>query len=127
MNYARIEKLLGQPPGDLRPDTVYRLRGPGFMDLVVEVLPPCIETGGIILSLTHYFEQNGDLCQDPEMVVRLFPPRSTDFLDMVPSTDSRHGRAEAVTVLRAPSDRPQPLLDDLAAQSQRPGTPAGRA
>ena len=26
----------------------------------------------MVLSLCHYFEMNGDLCQDPEMTVRVF-------------------------------------------------------
>ncbi|MCP4486584.1 MAG: hypothetical protein GY820_04580, partial [Gammaproteobacteria bacterium] len=73
-NYGRLEALIGQPFGDLRSDRSYRLRAKGFMDLVVEVLPQCEETGAMVLSLAHYFEQNGDLCQDPEMVVRIFAP-----------------------------------------------------
>ncbi len=73
-NYARLRELIGRPFGDLRSSRSYRLRTPGFMDLVVEVLPQCEETGAMVLSLAHYFEQNGDLCQDPEMVVRIFAP-----------------------------------------------------
>ncbi len=71
-NYARLEALMGQPLCDLRSGRSYRLRAPGFMDLVVEVLPQDPETGAMVLSLAHYFEQNGDLCQDPEMTVRVF-------------------------------------------------------
>ena len=56
------------------------------MDLVVEVLPQCPETGAMVLSLAHYFEQNGDLCQDPEMTVRVFASR-----------EGRHGMVEALT------------------------------
>ena len=56
------------------------------MDLVVEVLPQCPQTGAMVLSMAHYFEQEGDLCQDPEMTVRLFLPRQ-----------GRHGMAEALT------------------------------
>jgi hypothetical protein len=29
----------------------------------------------MVFSLCHYFEENGVLCEDPEMVVRVFPPR----------------------------------------------------
>ena len=65
MNYARIGALMGQPLPDLEFDTVYRLRAPDFMDLTVERLPDCDETGGIVLSLCHYYSLNGDLCQDP--------------------------------------------------------------
>jgi uncharacterized protein YqiB (DUF1249 family) len=101
MNHARIEALLRTPLRNLQPGDVHRLRAGGFMDLVVEVLPPCRETGATVLSLCHYFEQNGDLCQDPEMVVRLFPPGSTAFRVLVPSTDPRHGRAEALIFQQA--------------------------
>ncbi len=71
-NYARLEALMGQPLGDLRGGRSYRRRAPGFMDLVVEVLPQDPEPGAMVLSLCHYFEMNGDLCQDPEMTVRVF-------------------------------------------------------
>ena len=71
-NYARLEALMGQPLCELRSGRSYRLRAPGFMDLVVEVLPQDSETGATVLSLCHYFEMNGDLCQDPEMTVRVF-------------------------------------------------------
>jgi hypothetical protein len=74
-NYRRLEDIIGRPLPDLQSGIVYRLRAEGFMDLVVELLPPCPETGATVLSLAHYFLQNGDLCQDPEMVVRAFPPR----------------------------------------------------
>lgn len=47
------------------------------MDLVVEVLLRCPETGGMVLSLAHYLEQNGDLCQDPELAARAFAPRES--------------------------------------------------
>ena len=71
------------------------------MDLVTERLPDCEETGGLILSLCHYFLLNGDLCQDPEMTVRLFPPGSTAFQHLVPSTDPALGRLEALTLMMA--------------------------
>lgn len=48
----------------------------GFMDLTVERLSHLDEvTGqkGIAISLTHYFEQNGDLCKDPDMVIVVYP------------------------------------------------------
>jgi len=99
--YARLEQLLGQPLPGLRRDRVYRLRAPGFMDLVIEVLPSCEETGGMVLSLVHYFEQNGDLCQDPEMTVRLFHPGMTIFQQLCPSTDPSRGRAEALDFQQA--------------------------
>ena len=90
MNYARLEALMGQPLGDLRSGRSYRLRARGFMDLVVEVLPQCPDTGAMVLSLAHYFEQNGDLCQDPEMTVRVYLPQ-----------DGRDGVAEALSYQQA--------------------------
>jgi hypothetical protein len=89
-NYRRLEALLGHPLPDLRPETVYRLRAEGFMDLVAEVLSRNRETGAVVLSLAHYFEQAGDLCQDPEMVVRAFLP-----------TEGRPGLLEALTFRQA--------------------------
>jgi hypothetical protein len=74
-NYRRLEEIIGRPLPDLESGVVYRLQADGFMDLVVEVLPQDRPTGAMVLSLCHYFEMNGDLCQDPEMVVRAFPPR----------------------------------------------------
>lgn len=100
-HYARLEALLGQPPTELDAGRVHRLRAAGFMDLAIEVLPPCHETSGTVLSLAHYFTHLGDLCQDPEMTVRLFAPGSTAFLSMVPSTDPGRGRAEALTFQQA--------------------------
>ena len=39
----------------------------GFMDLIIEC-----NTKNII-SLTHYYKQNGDLCPDPDMTVKIIP------------------------------------------------------
>lgn len=44
----------------------------GYMDLVYEQLPMMDGVNGLpnqAISIAHYFEVNGDLCQDPEMVV----------------------------------------------------------
>ena len=43
------------------------LKAAGFMDLVVEKL------GENHYSLTHYYEQGGDLCPDPDMEIRIIP------------------------------------------------------
>jgi uncharacterized protein YqiB (DUF1249 family) len=74
-NYRRLEEILDQPLPDLRSGVVYRLQAEGFMDLVAEVLSQDRATGTMVLSLAHYFEQAGDLCQDPEMELRVYPPR----------------------------------------------------
>lgn len=101
INYARIEALLGRKLADLQMGDCIRLKAPGFMDLVCETLWPCETTGATVLSFAHYFEQNGDLCQDPEMTVRLFHPGSTEHLAMVRSTHTQHGRAEALSYQQA--------------------------
>jgi hypothetical protein len=89
-NFTRLQALMGQPLADLKEHTAYRLKAPGFMDLVVEVLLTSPENGTLILSLCHYFEQNGDLCQDPDMEVRVFLPNG-----------ERPGTVEALTYQQA--------------------------
>ena len=103
MNYRRLEELLGQPPEEIEPAKTYRLRSPSecFMDLIVEKLSPCPTIGATLISLAHYFTSHGDLCQDPEVVVRVFPPGSEDHRELAPSTDCRHGRMEAILFQQA--------------------------
>ena len=60
--FNKLEKL-----GVLTVESNVHAKSPGFMDLVVERL------GDNHYSLTHYYEQNGDLCPDPDMEVRVFP------------------------------------------------------
>ena len=100
-NYTKIEKLFQRTLADLEVGDHFKLYAQGFMPLTVEVLPDCHETGGKLVSMCHYFTQNGDLCQDPEVVVRLFPPGLTVFLHLCPSTDASLGRAEAVEFQQA--------------------------
>ncbi|MCG8313805.1 MAG: DUF1249 domain-containing protein [Pseudomonadales bacterium] len=47
----------------------------GYMDWNVEHLGDGVPNNneGFVLSLTHYFEQNGDLCKDPDMVIAVYP------------------------------------------------------
>ncbi len=101
LNYSRLVAVLGCLPGEILSDRVYRYRSDHFMDLVVERLPQCPRTGAVVLSLAHYFKQHGDLCQDPEMTVRIFPPGCERFYELVPSTDPRLGRVEALTFQQA--------------------------
>jgi uncharacterized protein YqiB (DUF1249 family) len=42
---------------------------PGFMDLNLDLLSHNGET--ITVALSHYYEQNGDLIADPDMVLRI--------------------------------------------------------
>jgi hypothetical protein len=89
-NYCRLEGIIGRPLPDLESGVVYRLQADGFMDLVVEVLPQDRQSGAMVLSLCHYFVQHGDLCADPEMELRVFPPR-----------EGHPGRVEALTFAQA--------------------------
>ena len=33
------------------------------------------EDGAVVIALAHYYEQNGDLCSDPDMEIRVWPDR----------------------------------------------------
>ncbi len=70
-NYRRIEKLLKADFSSECPSYVKFTAGSSFMPLTVEVINK--EADWFDLAIAHYFEQNGDLVQDPEMVVRVFP------------------------------------------------------
>ena len=64
--YERLEKITC---GLLRflssPDGYLKLKSQGFMDLTIERI------GSDEISLTHYYEQNGDLVADPDMQIRI--------------------------------------------------------
>lgn len=45
----------------------------GFMDLHFDRLHA--EDGAVVIALAHYYEQNGDLCSDPDMEIRVWPDR----------------------------------------------------
>lgn len=56
--------------GNMRP--CGKSKSKGYMDLVYERLPMIDGVNGLpnqAISIAHYVEMNGDLCQDPEMVV----------------------------------------------------------
>jgi len=57
-----IEKMAKARDVDLsKPGTHFKAQSDGFMDLVIE------NAGLNKISVAHYYEQNGDLCQDPEI------------------------------------------------------------
>lgn len=72
-NYDRLVKI--GIVGEKMPD--YRKSKSGSnMDLSVERVPQYDDVSGqngIAFSLAQYFVQNGDMCQDPEMVVIVYP------------------------------------------------------
>jgi len=75
-NYALLTQLSIVVNGKLREDG--KSKSDGFMDLVFEKLPHYdnfVSEGSFAFSIAHYFEQNGDLCQDPEMVLFVYPER----------------------------------------------------
>ena len=58
-----IEKMAAARGVDLsQPAQRFRVKSSGFMDLVVETI------GRNCVSVAHYYTQNGDLIQDPEIV-----------------------------------------------------------
>lgn len=60
---AQIEKMAKARDIDLsQAGSYFKAKSPGFMDLVVESI------GQNQVSVAHYYEQNSDLCQDPEIV-----------------------------------------------------------
>lgn len=73
--YAKLEKI-----GVFQIDSHTHLQSPEFMDLVIEKL------GDNHYSLTHYYEQNGDLCPDPDMEIRVHP--STKMAEALSFQDS---------------------------------------
>ncbi len=55
-----------------------KLQSSGFMDLVLEPLPfmnSITEDDAVFFSLAHYRLENGDMCQDPEMVLMAYPDK----------------------------------------------------
>ena len=76
-NYDRLIKLGVVSKEGVVADQPRRSEVPNLMDWVVERLPALDGASGnehgIAVSLGHYFEQNGDLCKNPEMVVLIYP------------------------------------------------------
>ncbi len=64
-NFIKMEKL-----GIFRVEDYKKIKSEGYMDFVIEVIGKGESWADY--SLAHYFEQNGDLMADPEMVVRVF-------------------------------------------------------
>lgn len=70
-NFSQLIALqICDKQGHLRP--CGKSKSDGFMDLVYERLPMLNGVHGAstqAISIAHYFKMNGDLCQDPEMVL----------------------------------------------------------
>jgi hypothetical protein len=66
-NIAKIISIVGGAKG------IYAsVENPPYMRLVIEDIGQG-PRGHQAISVAHYFEQNGDLCQDPEMTFELIP------------------------------------------------------
>jgi len=69
-NYDKLNRLvMNNINMFVESENYLKLQSSGFMDLVIE----CNERN--IISLTHYYEQNGDLCPDPDMLIEIYPDR----------------------------------------------------
>ena len=70
-NIAKIISIFGGAKG------IYvSIENPPYMHLVIENIGQG-PRGHQAISVAHYFEQNGDLCQDPEMTFELVPEGAT--------------------------------------------------
>jgi uncharacterized protein YqiB (DUF1249 family) len=66
--YERLEAL-GIDPAHL-PESA-KSKAPGFMDLNLDRLETTRDS--VIIALSHYFQQHGDLVPDPDMQIRILP------------------------------------------------------
>jgi len=68
--YSKLDKLTGGIEEFISKGEPLRIENPPYMRLTIEVLHV---SGTIaVISLTHYYEQNGDLVPDPDMEVRIY-------------------------------------------------------
>lgn len=70
--YNRLEKLGVIALIEARTEAAKSIVS-GFMDLHFDRLRE--DDGAVIIALAHYFKQNGDLCCDPDMTIRVWPER----------------------------------------------------
>jgi hypothetical protein len=76
-NYRKLVEILGEPATWPESGT---LKADGYMDLHFAVRER--QGDAIVISLAHYYRQNGDAMSDPAMDLRVYP---------------EHGMAEALT------------------------------
>lgn len=66
--YSRLNKITGGIERFLKSENGYlKLTSTGFMPLVIEKI------GKNTISITHYYEQNGDLVPDPDITAKIYP------------------------------------------------------
>lgn len=88
LNYKRLMEII--PWEILKERGALKLKSEGFMDLSVNLL----EDNRI--SITHYYEQNGDLVPDPDMEITIYPETKTAWAETfqdyrVYQTAEKHG------------------------------------
>jgi uncharacterized protein YqiB (DUF1249 family) len=74
MNYERIEKIFGGKLEEFlksEPGSSMKFKSSGFMDLNIDRLGN--NEGCPVISMSHYYENNGDLVPDPDMEIKLNP------------------------------------------------------
>lgn len=62
-NYKKIDELTGGIEKFLKGKGYLKLKSNGYMDLTIE------KVGKNTISMTHYYEQNGDLVPDPDIAI----------------------------------------------------------
>ena len=72
--YRKLDKLGAIAALEAGQDYAKSQLGGAFMDLNMDVLERRADT--IVIALSHYFQQNGDLCTDPDMEIRIYPERN---------------------------------------------------
>ena len=72
-----------------------RIEVEGFMPLCIEAVGPG-PRGGLLLSVMHVYEQNGDLMRDPDVEVEVIPG-ADDWLPVSCSQDALGVYREAVS------------------------------
>jgi len=72
------------------------LRVPSFMPLSIEIIGRG-PRGGILISVMHWYEQNGDLMRDPDIEIE-FLPGSGEWLPVSYRQDSFGSFQEAVAI-----------------------------
>jgi uncharacterized protein YqiB (DUF1249 family) len=68
--YERLEALRIDPAH--LPESA-KSKAPGFMDLNLDRLETTRDS--VVIALSHYFQQHGDLVPDPDMQIRVYPGR----------------------------------------------------
>jgi hypothetical protein len=67
MIYEKLDKLTGGIEKFASSNNYLKLQSSGFMDLIIECNTPNY------ISMSHYYKQNGDLCPDPDMEIKIIP------------------------------------------------------